>query len=322
MKAIRVHENGGPEVLRLEDVPVPQPKEGEALVAVEATGVNFIEIYFRLGLYKTALPFTPGGECAGTVTAVGPGVTAVKPGDRVATVNATGTYAQFAIVPAARLVRLPDGVSARQGAAAMLQGMTAHYLTTSTYPLKPGDVCVVHAAAGGVGLLLCQMAKKRGARVIGTVSTPEKAALAKSAGADRVVLYTTEDFVAAAKEFTAGRGVNVIYDSVGKSTFEKGFDALALRGMMALFGQASGPVGTLDPQLLNQKGSVFLTRPSLFHYIANREELLQRAGDVLGWVKDGSLKLRMEHDFPLEKAGDAHRALEGRKTTGKVLLIP
>ncbi len=322
MKAIRVHENGGPEVLRLEDVPVPQPKDGEALVAVEAIGVNFIEIYQRLGWYKAALPFTPGGECAGTVTAVGPGVTAVKQGDRVATVNAAGTYAEFAVVPVARLVRILEGVTAKQGAAAMLQGMTAHYLTTSTYPVKPGDVCLVHAAAGGVGLLLCQLAKRRGARVIGTVSTPEKAALAKAAGADRAVLYTSEDFVAAAKEFTGGRGVNVIFDSVGKTTFEKGFDALALRGMMALYGQASGPVGPFDPQLLNQKGSIFLTRPTLFHYIATREELLERAEAVLGWVKDGSLKLHVGAEFPLANAGDAHRALEGRQTTGKVLLIP
>jgi NADPH2:quinone reductase len=322
MKAIRISQNGGPEVLTLEDVSLPEPKEGEARVRVEAVGVNFIEIYFRQGLYKTALPFTPGGECAGTVSAVGPGVSALKPGDRVATVNAAGSYAEETVVKADRLVPLPPGVTARQGAAAMLQGMTAHYLTTSTYTLKPGDVCVIHAAAGGVGLLLCQMAKKLGARVIGTASTAEKTALAKAAGADRVVLYTTEDFVAAAREFTGGRGVNVIYDSVGKTTFEKGFDALAPRGMMALFGQASGPVAPLDPQLLNQKGSVCLARPSLFHYIASREELLQRAGDVLGWVKDGSLMLRMEHDFPLAKAADAHRALEGRKTTGKVLLIP
>lgn len=322
MKAIRISQNGGPEVLALEEIPLPAPKEGEALVAVEAIGVNFIEIYFRLGLYKAALPFTPGGECAGTVTAVGPGVMAVKPGDRVATVNAAGAYAGFAVVPAARLVRLPDGVTTKQGAAAILQGMTAHYLTAATYPLEPGEACLVHAAAGGVGLLLCQMAKKRGARVIGTVSTPEKAALAKEAGADRTVLYTSEDFVAAAKEFTNGRGVHVIYDSVGKTTFEKGFDALALRGMMALYGQASGPVGPLDPQLLNQKGSVFLTRPSLFHYIATREELLERAAAVFGFVKDGTLKLRIGAEYPLEKAADAHRALEGRQTTGKVLLIP
>ena len=322
MKAIRVHAHGGAEVLALENVPLPEPREGEARIRIEAAGLNFIEIYYRLGLYKTAVPFTPGGEGAGTVTAVGPGVTAVRPGDRVATVNGAGTYAEEAIVPAERLVPLPDGVTARQGAAAMLQGITAHYLTASTWPVKPGDTCLVHAAAGGVGLLLCQLAKRRGARVVGTVSTPAKAALARAVGADLVVDYAREDFVAAVKAFTNGRGVNVVYDSVGKTTFERGFDALAPRGMMVLFGQASGPVGLLDPQLLNQKGSVFLTRPTIFHHIASRDELLLRAGEVLGWVKDGSLRLRMEHEFPLALAADAHRALEGRKTTGKVLLIP
>ncbi len=322
MRAIRIHRNGGPEVLSLEDVPLPEPGEGEVRIRIEAAGLNFIEVYQRLGLYKVAVPFTPGGECAGTVTAVGKGVKAVKDGDRVATFNAAGSYAEEALVKADRLVPLQAGVTARQGAAVLLQGMTAQYLSASTYPLKPGDACLVHAAAGGVGLLLCQMAKRRGARVIGTVSTPEKAALAKAAGADRTVLYTSEDFVAAAKEFTDGRGVQVVYDSVGKTTFEKGFDALALRGMMVLFGQSSGPVGSFDPQLLNQKGSIFLTRPTLFHYAVTREELLERAGDVLGRVKDGTLKLRMEHDIPLAKAADAHRALEGRKTTGKVLLIP
>jgi NADPH2:quinone reductase len=322
MKAIRIHENGGPEVLKLEEAPAPPPKEGEALVAVEAIGVNFIEIYVRLGWYPSALPVIPGGECAGTVTAVGEGVTSVKPGDRVATVNAAGAYAGETVVKADRLVPLPAGVTARQGAAAMLQGMTAHYLTTSTRPLKPGDVCLVHAAAGGVGLLLCQMAKARGARVIGTVGSPAKVPLAKAAGADMVVLYSSEDFVAAAKTFTDGRGVDVVYDSVGKATFEKGLDALALRGMMALYGQASGAVEPFDPQLLNRKGSLFLTRPSLFHYIASREELLRRAGEVLASVRDGSLHLRIGAEFPLAKAGDAHRALEGRQTTGKVLLIP
>jgi NADPH2:quinone reductase len=322
MRTIRVHALGAADVLRPEDVPLPEPQEGEARIRVEAVGVNFIEVYQRLGLYKMPVPFTPGGECAGTVTAVGPGVSSVVVGDRAATVNASGSYAEEAIVRADRLVPLPAGVTARQGAAAMLQGMTAHYLATSTYPLKPGDTCLVHAAAGGVGLLLCQLAKKRGARVVGTASTPEKRALAKAAGADLVVDYTKEDFVGAAREFTGGRGVSVVYDSVGKSTFEKGLDALAPRGMMALFGQSSGPVGPLDPQVLNQKGSLFLTRPSLFLYVASREELLARAGDVLSWVKDGSLKLRTEHDFPLALAADAHRALEGRKTTGKVLLIP
>ncbi len=322
MKAIRIHENGGPEVLRFEEIPAPRPGDGEALVAVEAIGVNFIEVYVRLGWYPATLPVTPGGECAGTVTAVGPGVTAVKPGDRVATVNASGAYAGETLVKADRLVPLPAGVTSRQGAAALLQGMTAHYLTTATRPLKPGDVCLVHAAAGGVGLLLCQMARRLGARVIGTVGSAAKVPLAKAAGADLVVLYSSEDFVAAAKEFTNGRGVDVVYDSVGKTTFEKGFDALALRGMMALYGQSSGPAGPLDPQLLNRKGSLFLTRPTLFHYIVGREELLARGADVLGWVKDGSLKLRMEHDFPLAMAADAQRALEARQTTGKVLLIP
>jgi NADPH2:quinone reductase len=322
MRAIRVHALGAADVLSPEGVPLPEPKDGEARLRVEAAGVNFIEVYQRVGLYKSPLPFTPGGECAGTVTAVGPGVTSVAPGDRVATVNAMGSYAEEAAVKADRLVPLPDGVTARQAAAAMIQGMTAHYLATSTFPLKPGDTCLVHAAAGGVGLLLCQVAKRRGARVVGTASTPEKRALAAAAGADLVVDYTKDDFAAAAREFTDGRGVNVVYDSVGKSTFEKGLDALAPRGLMALFGQSSGPVGPFDPQVLNQKGSLFLTRPSLFLYVASRAELLARAGDVLSWVKDGSLKLRMEHDFPLAKAADAHRALEGRTTTGKVLLIP
>jgi NADPH2:quinone reductase len=322
MRAIRVHAVGAADALQLEDVPVPEPGEGEARVRVEAAGVNFIEIYQRLGLYKVPLPFTPGGECAGTVTAVGRGVTLVAPGDRVGTFNAMGAYAAEAIVKADRLVPLPGGVTVRQAAAALLQGMTAHYLATSTFPLKPGDTCLVHAAAGGVGLLLCQVAKMRGARVVGTASTPEKLALARGAGADLVVDYTKEDFVAAARGFTGGRGVNVVYDSVGKSTFEKGLDALAPRGLMVLFGQSSGPVGPFDPQVLNQKGSLFLTRPTLFHYAASREELLLCAGDVLSWVKEGSLRLRMEHDFPLAEAAAAHRALEGRKTTGKVLLIP
>ncbi len=322
MRAIRVHALGAPDVLTPDEVPLPEPKEGEVRVRVEAVGVNFIEVYQRVGLYKAPLPFTPGGECAGTVTAVGPGVTSVALGDRVATINAKGSYAEEAIVDADRLVPLPAGVTARQGAAALLQGMTAHYLATSTWPLKPGETCLVHAAAGGVGLLLCQVAKRLGARVVGTASTAEKRALATAAGANLVVDYTKDDFVAAAREFTGGRGVNVVYDSVGRSTFERGLDALAPRGLMALFGQSSGPVAPIDPQVLNQKGSLFLTRPSLFLYVAGREELLARAGDVLAWVKDGSLRLRMEHDFPLARAADAHRALEGRTTAGKVLLVP
>jgi NADPH:quinone reductase len=322
MRAVRIHEIGGPEVLRSEDVPVPRPKEGEALVAVEAAGLNFIEVYFRRGWYKAALPFTPGSECAGTVREVGSGVTSVRAGDRVATVAAAGSYAQFAVVPEARLVPLPADVPAKQAAAAMLQGMTAHYLTTSVYALKPGDTCLVHAAAGGVGLLLCQIAKRLGAGVIGTVSTREKAALARDAGADEVVLYTEQDFAAEVKKVTGGRGVNVVYDSVGAATFEKGLDALAPRGTMALYGQSSGPAAPFDPQVLNAKGSLFLTRPSLGHYVATREELLRRAGDVLAWVRDGSLKIRIGAEFPLAGAADAHRALEGRRTTGKVLLLP
>ncbi len=323
MKAIRIHAPGGPEALRYEDVPDPAPKAGEAVVRVEAAGVNFIEVYFRTGLYKPAgHPFTPGGEAAGVVEAVGPGVSGVKVGDRVATVNAQGAYAGRTVVAAARLVRVPDGVTARQAAAVMLQGMTAHYLATSTRPLAPGDTCLVHAAAGGAGLLLCAIATKRGARVIGTASTPAKAELARKAGADDVILYTERDFAVETKRLTDGKGVQVVYDSVGKTTFEKGLDVLAPRGMMVLFGQSSGPAPAIDPQILNAKGSIFLTRPSLFAYIASREELLARAGDVLGWVKDGTLPLRVDRELPLADAAAAHRALEARETAGKILLIP
>jgi NADPH2:quinone reductase len=323
MKAIRVHAPGGAEALRVEDVPDPTPKAGEALVRIEAVGVNFIEVYFRTGVYKpAAYPFTPGGEAAGVVESVGPGVTEVAPGDRVTTVNAQGAYAERALVAAARLVRVPDGVTTRQAAAVMLQGMTAHYLATSTRPLGPGDTCLVHAAAGGVGLLLCAIAKKRGARVIGTVSTPEKAALARAAGADEVILYTEQDFVTETKRLTGGKGVAAVFVSVGKTTFEKGLDVLAPRGTMALFGQSSGAAPAIDPQILNAKGSIFLTRPSLFAYVASREELLARAADVLGWVKDGSLPLRIDRELPLADAAAAHRALEGRGTAGKILLIP
>ena len=323
MKAIRVHAPGGPEALRYEDVPDPTPKAGEALVRIGAVGVNFIEVYFRTGVYKpAAYPFTPGSEAAGVVEVVGPGVTEVAPGDRVATVNAQGAYAECALVAAARLVRVPDGVTTRQAAAAMLQGMTAHYLATSTRQLGPGDTCLVHAAAGGVGLLLCAIAKKRGARVIGTVSTPEKAALARAAGADEVILYTEQDFVAETKRLTGGKGVAAVFDSVGKTTFEKGLDVLVPRGTMALFGQSSGAAPAIDPQILNAKGSIFLTRPSLFAYVASRDELLARAADVLGWVQDGSLPLRIDRELPLADAAAAHRALEGRGTAGKILLIP
>ena len=322
MKAVRVHAPGGPEALKYEDVPEPTPKPGEAIVKIDAAGLNYIDVYQRSGLYKLDLPLTLGLEAGGTVTAVGAGVTEVKVGDKVAYTGVPGAYAQYAAVPAQRLVVLPPGLQPKQGAAAMLQGMTAHYLACSTYPLKTGDTCLVHAAAGGVGLLLCQIARMRGARVIGTVSTDEKAKLAREAGADQVILYTKQDFEFEVKRITGGKGLQVVYDSVGKTTFDKGFNCLAPRGMMVLYGQSSGPIGAFDPQVLNQKGSLFLTRPSLGHYTATREELQQRAGEVLGWIRDGKLKLRTELEFPLKDAAEAHRALEGRKTTGKVLLIP
>jgi NADPH2:quinone reductase len=323
MKAIRIHQTGGPEVLRFEDAPDPQPQAGQALVRVEAAGLNFVDVYFRTGLYKgPPLPFVAGQEGAGTVAAVGPGVAEVTVGDRVAWVGIHGAYAELAVVPAARLVKLPDGVSSRQGAAAMLQGITAHYLATSTYPLQAGDTCLVHAAAGGVGQLLCQVAKLRGAKVFATVSTEEKAAIARAAGADEVILYSQHDFSAEVKRLNGGHGVRVIYDGVGKATFEKGLDTLLPRGLMVLFGQASGPVPPLDLSVLNPKGSLYVTRPSMIHYIADREELMWRAGDVLGWVAEGKLKLSIDREMPLERAADAHRALEGRETTGKVLLVP
>jgi len=322
VKAIRVHSPGGPEALRYEDVPQPSPAAGDVLVKVEAAGVNYIDVYQRTGMYKVATPFTLGQEAAGVVTAVGPGVSDPKPGDRVAYTSILGAYAEYAVVPADRVVVLPDGVTTRQAAAAMVQGMTAHYLACTTYPLKAGDTCLVHAAAGGVGLLLCQIASRRGARVIGTVSTREKAALARDAGARDVILYTEQDFEAEAKRLTNGLGLQVVYDSVGKTTFEKGLNCLARRGMMVLYGQSSGPVGSFDPQVLNQKGSLFLTRPTIAHYIETRAELMARAGEVLAWVKSGTLKLRIEHEFSLAEAAEAHRALEARKTTGKLLLIP
>jgi NADPH2:quinone reductase len=323
MKAIRVHSVGGPEVLKLEEVPDPQPGEGQAVVRVEAAGLNYVDVYFRTGLYKAAvLPFIPGQEAAGTVAAVGPGVIEVAVGDRVAYTGVPGAYAELAVVPAARLVKIPEGITTRQAAAAMLQGITAHYLATSTYPLKPGDVCIVHAAAGGVGQLLCQIAKLRGARVFGTVSTGEKARIAREAGADEVILYSQQDFSTEAKRLNGGKGVAVIYDGVGRATFEKGLDTLAPRGLMVLFGQASGPVPPFDPSILNQKGSLYLTRPSMGHYIADRDELMWRAGEVLGWIAEGKLRLSIDREVPLAQAAEAHRALEGRETTGKVLLIP
>jgi len=322
MKAIRVHAPGGPEALRYEDVPRPTPGPGQVLVKIEAAGLNFIDVYQRNGHYKVPVPFTLGQEAAGHVAAVGPGVAERKVGDRVAYTTILGAYAEYAAVPADRVVVLPDGVSTKQGAAAMLQGLTAHYLATSTYPLKSGDACLVHAAAGGAGLLLCQVAALRGARVVGTVSTREKAALARAAGAADVILYTEQDFEAEVKRLLGGAGLQVIYDSVGKTTFEKGLNCLAPRGMMVLYGQSSGPVGPIDPQVLNQKGSLFLTRPTLAHHIRTRAELVARAGEVLGWIESGKLKVRIERELPLAQAAEAHRLLEGRKTTGKVLLVP
>jgi NADPH:quinone reductase len=322
VKAVRVHSTGGPEVLRYEDVPRPSPSEGQALVRVSAVGVNFIEVYQRSGLYPLTLPFIPGSEAAGIVEQVASDVTGVKVGQRVASVSFLGAYAEYALAPADRLVILPDRVTDRIGAAVMLQGTTAHYLTHSTYALSSSDTCLVHAAAGGTGLLLCQMARRRGARVIGTVSTEQKAALARAAGADEIILYTSQDFVAETKRLTEGAGVQVIYDSVGKTTFLKGLDCLARRGMMVLFGQSSGPVDPFNPQILNQKGSLFLTRPTLLHYVSTRAELLERADAVLGWVADGMLEVRIEREFPLADAVEAHRALESRRTTGKLLLIP
>ena len=322
MQAIRIHAPGGPETMKLEDVPRPEPKTGEAVVKVDAAGLNYIDVYFRSGLYKAEYPLTLGLEAGGTVTAVGANAHGVKVGDRVAYTGVPGAYAEYAVVPTARLVVLPAGVSTKQGAAAMLQGMTAHYLACSTYPLKKGDTCLVHAAAGGVGLLLCQMAKMRGARVIGTVSTDEKAKLAREAGADETIIYTRQDFEAEVKRLTDGKGLQVVYDAVGKDTWDKSLNSLAPRGLIALYGQSSGPIGQIDPQILNTKGSLFLTRPSLNHHIASRDELQSRAGEVLGWIRDGKLRLRMEFEFPLKDAAEAHRALESRKTTGKVLLVP
>ena len=322
MQAVRVHHTGGPEVLRYESVERPSPGSGQALVKIDAVGVNFIEVYQRTGLYKVPLPFIPGSEASGTVVEVGAGVTGVSVGDRVASVNFAGSYAEFSLAPAERLVKLPDGVATRPGAAVMLQGMTAHYLACSTFPLASGHTCLVHAAAGGVGLLLCQIARRRGARVIGTVSSEEKARLAREAGAHEVILYTQQDFQAETMRLTGQGGVDVVYDSVGKTTFAMGLDCLAPRGMMVLYGQSSGPIGPIDPQILNQKGSLFLTRPTLAHYVATRSQLLERASAVLGWLADGSLKVRVGREFPLAAAAEAHTGLEGRNTTGKVLLIP
>jgi NADPH2:quinone reductase len=321
MKAVRVHEVGGPDVLRYEDLPVPTPGPGQALVKIEAIGLNFLDCYFRSGLYKTALPFTPGNEAAGTVAAIAPDVTTVRVGDRVSYAPAMGAYAEYAVVTADRLIPTPDAVDARTAAAVTLQGMTAQYLATSTYPLKPGDTALVHAAAGGVGLLLVQIAKLRGARVFGTVSSTEKVAWAREAGADEVIVYTEHDFEAEVMRLTSGKGVNVVYDSVAKTTFDKSLNCLGVRGVLALFGQSSGPVPPVDPARL-AKNAVFLTRPGLGQYTVTREEMLQRARDVFEWVQAGRLRVRVPRTLPLQDAAEAHRLLEGRKTTGKVLLIP
>ncbi len=322
MKAVQVQKTGGPEVLTLTDLPVPKPKPNEALVKIAAAGVNFIDVYFREGRYPAPLPFIDGQEAAGTVSEVGSDVKSLKPGDRVAYTGVMSAYAEYAAVPADRLVRVPDKINDQQAAAALLQGMTAHYLLYSTYPLKKGETALIHACAGGVGLLLVQMARNIGARVIGTAGSEEKAKLARDAGADEVILYNTQDFETETKRLTGGAGVHVVYDGVGQSTFEKGLNVLRPRGYMVLFGGASGPVPPFDPIRLSQKGSLFLTRPNLFNYIANREELEHRAGDVLNMIAASKLNLRIEHVYKLADAQQAHRDLEGRKTTGKLLLVP
>jgi NADPH:quinone reductase len=323
VKAIRVRATGGPEALQVEDILTPSPQPGELLIRIEAAGVNFIDIYQRSGAYKMVTPFTPGQEAAGTVAAVGVGVRGFAAGDRVACYyGGFSAYAEYAIAPADKVVLLPAGVTTAQGAAVLLQGMTAHYLVSTTYPLHPGDTCLVHAAAGGVGLLLCQLAKRRGARVIGTVSTAEKEALARGAGAEEIIRYTEIDFAPEVKRLTGGTGVQVVYDSVGKTTFTAGLGCLAPRGMMVLYGQSSGAVEPFDPQVLNQHGSLFLTRPTLAHYVAARAELEQRSGDLFRWIQEGTLHVRIDRELPLARAGEAHTALASRATTGKLLLEP
>jgi NADPH2:quinone reductase len=322
MKAIQIHETGGPEVLKLADLPIPEPGPGQVLIRVEATGVNFIEVYFRTGVYKASLPLTPGSEAAGTVEELGPGVTGFAAGDAVASTSVLGSYAEYALVPATQLVKTPAGLSPEQAAAAMLQGMTAHYLSHSTFPLKAGNTALVHAGAGGVGLLLTQIAVRLGARVITTVSTAAKAELSREAGASDVILYTRQDFEAEVKRLTAGKGLDVVYDSVGKTTFEGSLNCLRPRGLLVLFGASSGPVPPFDLIHLSGKGSLFVTRPTLWHYIATRAELEWRSGDVLGWAANGELKLRTEYVYPLAEAAQAQTDLEARKTTGKILLEP
>lgn len=322
MKAIRIHNHGGPEVLTYEDVAVPEPRAGEARVKIEASGVNFIDIYHRTGLYPMNRPCILGSEGAGIVDALGEGVTEVKQGDRVAYAMIPGSYAEYAVVPAGKLVPVPDDIDAKSAAGIMLQGMTAHYLTHSTYPLQKDETALVHAAAGGVGLLLVQVAKMLGARVIGTVSTEAKADLVRKAGADEIILYTQADFLAEAKRITNGQGVHVVYDSVGATTFEKSLDCLRPRGYLVLFGQSSGPVAAFDPAKLAAKGSLFLTRPSLAHYTLTRAELLRRATDLFDWMQGGKLKLRIEKTLPLQDACEAQQLLEKRRTTGKLILVP
>jgi NADPH2:quinone reductase len=322
MLAIRVHAYGSPDVLRIETVPEPTPGPGELRVRVEASGVNFMDVYQRTGLYPVPLPFTPGSEAAGTVDAVGPGVTGFAVGDRVASAMAPGAYATAQIVPAAAALHLPAQVSTHLAAAVLLQGMTAHYLATSTFPLASGQTALIHAAAGGTGLLLTQIAKRRGARVIGTVSSAAKADLARAAGADEVIRYDQRPFDVEAKRLTGGAGVDVVYDSVGATTLEASLRSLRRRGTLVIFGASSGPVPPIDVQILNRSGSLFLTRPTLKDYIADRTELAGRAHDLFTWIADGTLAVRVGHEYPLRDAADAHRALEGRATTGKVLLIP
>lgn len=322
MKAIRIHQQGGREMMVLEEIPVPEPGPGEVRVKVAAAGLNFIDVYQRSGQYKMPLPFTPGMEAAGMVDALGAGVHGVHVGERVAYCMVSGAYADYAIAPAATLVPVPDAVSMEQAAALMVQGMTAHYLALSTYPLKPGDTALVHAGAGGAGRLLVQIARRCGARVLATVGSQEKAVLARSAGADEVILYNEVDFEAMVKEVTGGKGVEVVYDSVGKTTFDKSLNCLRPRGYMVLYGQASGAVGPFDPQILNAKGSLFLTRPSLGHYLLTRDELLSRSGDLFDWLAAGELDVRIDQVFPLAQAADAHAYIEERRTMGKVVLQP
>ena len=323
MKAIAIDRNGGPDVLTLHDLPTPQPKAGQALVRLEASGINYIDVYFRTGAYPAPqFPFVLGQEGAGVVEALGEGTTSLQIGDRVASAMTPGTYAEFVCVDAAQLVTIPDGVSSNDAAALMLQGMTAHYLLNSTYPVASGETILVHAGAGGVGLLLTQLAKAKGATVITTVSTDEKAVLSKRAGADHVIRYDSEDFAAKTREITGGKGVSVAYDSVGKTTWEKSIDSLRPRGYFVLFGASSGPVPPLELQILNRKGSLFVTRPSLAHHVATREELTHRAESLFASVIAGDLKLRVEHTYPLADAARAHTDLEARATTGKLLLLP